>query len=228
MEAQRTFLAIALCVLVIIGWNFLTPLLHPETPIQTNATEQADSADPVAGGKTAARANATTVGEPSDTPDALMVDDSSAAVAGPVSPADFGRVLNVNTPLLGVSLSPQGGVIKELQLLKFNQALGSSEKVKLIDSEAGITSCLGLYINGHAAWGEPNWTSNAAETTTLTGEESATLTFSGTFQGLQITREMTFKADSYLITEKVRVQNPGAAAQSMMLPPSIAMVCPVT
>ena len=217
MEAQRTFLAIALCILVIVGWNFLTPILYPQPPqqVQTNAT--GETAGQAAGVKTAADsgANATTSGQ-DGAPDAIMSDDNAAGAA-PAAPADLGQTINVHTPLMDVAISPQGGVIKELQLLKFNEKLGSDSKVKLIDFASGITSCLGAYINGRASWTEGGWTGSAPENTSLTGEESATLTFSGMFQGLRITRELTFKADSYLITEKIRVQNPGAAAQSVKL-----------
>ena len=130
----------------------------------------------------------------------------------PAALPDSGRVVNVETPLMAVAINPEGGVVKELHLLKYNEKLGDTGKVKIIDSAAVSYSCLGLYINGQAAWGEPGWTSGAPEKTTLAGTESATLTFSGNYRGLHITRELTFKADSYLITEKLRLENPGGAA----------------
>ena len=206
MDSQRTFLAITLCVLVILGWNFLTPLMYPAPPEQVNATMQA--------GNGTAQAPEATQGQKTGAPDALMAEGEEAPVPAqlPAALPDSGRVVNVETPLMAVAINPEGGVVKELQLLKYNEKLGDTGKVKIIDSSAVSYSCLGIYINGQAAWGESGWTSGAPEKTTLAGTESATLTFSGNYRGLHITRELTFKADSYLITEKLRLENPGGAA----------------
>ena len=209
MESQRTFLAIALCIIVIVGWNFLTPILYPPQPGQANATMQA-----AANGTAPAPARDALAGnETAGAPDALMADGKSAPVTL-AAPADSGRTVSVETPLLSVDLSPDGGVIKELQLLKYDEKLGGASKVHLIDIKSGVYSCLGVYINGQATWGKGAWAASAPEKTTLTGHDEATLIFKGEFRGLNITRELTFKADSYLINEKLILENPGAAAQA--------------
>ena len=207
MESQRTFLAIALCIIVIVGWNFLTPILYPPQPGQVNATMQA-----AANGTAPAPARDALAGnETAGAPDALMADGKSAPVTL-AAPADSGRTVSVETPLLSVDLSPDGGVIKELQLLKYDEKLGGGAKVHLIDIKSGVYSCLGVYINGQATWGKGAWATSAPEKTTLTGHDETTLIFKGEFRGLSITRELTFKADSYLINEKLILENPGAAA----------------
>lgn len=211
MESQRTFLAIALCIIVIVGWNFLTPILYPPQPGQANATMQA-AANGTAPAPAPAR-DALAGNETAGAPDALMADGKSAPVTL-AAPADSGRTVSVETPLLSVDLSPDGGVIKELQLLKYDEKLGGASKVHLIDIKSGVYSCLGVYINGQATWGKGAWAASAPEKTTLTGHDEATLIFKGEFRGLNITRELTFKADSYLINEKLILENPGAAAQA--------------
>ena len=212
MESQRTFLAIALCILVIVGWNFLTPILSPPQPGQVNATMRT-AANGTAPAPAPAR-DALAGNETAGAPDALMAEGQSAAGASLAAPADSGRTVSVETPLLSVDLSPDGGVIKELQLLKYDEKLGDTAKVHLIDIKSGVYSCLGVYINGQATWGKSAWTTSAPEKTTLSGHDEVTLAFKGEFRGLTITRELTFKADSYMITEKLRLENPGVAAQT--------------
>ena len=65
-------------------------------------------------------------------PDAIMAESAAQAGATAEAPADFGKTINVTTPLLNVDLSPTGGVIKELELSKFTQKLGEPGKVRLI------------------------------------------------------------------------------------------------
>ena len=215
MEAQRTFLAITLCILVIVGWNFISPIIYPPHPGAVNGTLQngtVTAAGVKAPVQNTTAANAT---QANAVPDAIMAGGSSDAGATMQAPEDGGRTINVDTPLMKVALSPTGGVIKDLELNKFTQKLGAPGKVKLIDSAANIISCLGIYINGQGSWTDSaSWSNNAPEKTVLDGSKSATLTFTGNFNGLRITRELTFKADSYLITEKLHIQNLGAAAVS--------------
>jgi YidC/Oxa1 family membrane protein insertase len=85
-----------------------------------------------------------------------------------------------------------------------------------VDAAAAATGPLGLLINGRASWSIGRWTVEG-DNLDLAAGQSGSLRLTGEADGLRITRELTFNADSYLITEQVRLDVSGDEARTARL-----------
>jgi len=99
-----------------------------------------------------------------------------------------------------------------LQLTKFKQTIEpNSPAMDLVTPAALAKAPMGLLVDGQPTWRTAQWTTDATDTSLAPGQ-SATLTFTGTTNGLTIVRKLVFNADTYMIDETVSLSS--ATAQS--------------
>lgn len=176
---KRVLLAIALCLGVLIAWQYFFPqnAMIQKAPDQKAPQQQAQKAD----------------AKPAAKPDPSM------AQAEPLP----GAPIVVTTPLYKATLLNSGGVLQNFSLSRYKLSLDkNSPSMDLVSSHAASKAPMGLIVDAKATWRDAAWTTDAKDTTLAPGA-SATLTFTGTMGGLTIKRELTFHADKYEIDEAV-------------------------
>jgi YidC/Oxa1 family membrane protein insertase len=197
MDNKRLLIAVALCLAVTVGWNFLAEHMGwlPKPAEQQVAT--ASEAGNV-------NVQATTAAD-ADQP------------AVPVFQPSEGREVTVSTPLYTAVMHSQGGVMKSFQLKEYKAALGAgSPSVDMVGEAASQMGDLGIMLDGKRTWLEGQW-SFAGENLSLDGNASGLLVFTGEVEGIRVIREMHFFADSYVVKEKVRLVNAGETPRSVRL-----------
>ncbi len=195
MEDKRTLLAIVLCLLVLIGWNFFAEKMGwispPVAPIEQTSQQEA-------------------VLEKQEAP-------TTEAKPLPTFTPSEGRDVVVNTPLYEAVFYSGGGVLRSFKLKNYAQSQeADSARVNLVSPEAMVTAPLGITVNAKPSWVTGKWSFDGQDLNLNAGEE-ATLRFRGMVDGVNMTRVMTFDADSYLINEDVLLQNTSDQAQSVRL-----------
>ena len=191
MDNNRTLLAVALSMVVLLAWTyFFSP--QPQPQPQAVAPTQADQP---------ATAQAPAPQTPQGTPATGMALPQVAA-----APAQ-GRTLTVATPLYTAEINATGGVLESFALAKYHETIEpDSPNINLISANARAKAPLGLLWNGQPTWNRGTWSTDAQNADLAPGE-SATLTFVCELPEATLTRVLTFSADSYLIDEAVTVTN---------------------
>ncbi|GFK92435.1 Membrane protein insertase YidC [Fundidesulfovibrio magnetotacticus] len=175
---KRVLLAIALCLGVLIAWQYFFP---QNSLIQKAPDQQAQQQGQKAESKPAAKP------------------DPSMAQAEPLP----GSPIVVSTPLYKATLLTSGGVLQHFTLSKYKLSLDqNSPNMDLVSAQAASKAPMGLIVDGKASWRDAAWTTDAKDTTLAPGS-TATLTFTGAVGGITIKRELTFHADKYEIDEAV-------------------------
>ncbi|GAB6036266.1 membrane protein insertase YidC [Fundidesulfovibrio butyratiphilus] len=182
---KRLLLAIALSVVVLVGWHFLFPPLGAQNkandPSQQSQAQQ--NAQPA---KSQAK------------PDANM------AAAEPLA----GVPITVTTPMYKAVINSSGAVFEQFSLTHYKQSMAAdSPNMNLITQQALSKAPLGLIVDGKASWRDATWTTDAKDTALSSGQ-SVTLTFTGQLGQITIVRKLTFHADTYIIDETVRLSSP--------------------
>ena len=199
MEDKRTFLAIGLCLLVIVGWSYLSEHMGwsqkpaPQT-VQTTQTSPSSTASAPA----------------------------AQAPVTPQAPASFtpseGREVRVETPLYTAVFHTGGAVLKSFTLKQYAENIGpSSPRVELVSAEAARTAPMGLIVNGTPSWSTGKWGFEGPEVTTVAPGSDANLTFTGEVDGVRVTRVFSFSASTYLINETVLLGSPDQTARPVRL-----------
>lgn len=197
MESKRAIIAIALSLVVILGWSYLAD--HMGWNGQPAPQTQQDQAAPQAAPQAAQQAAA-----PAPRSDA------------PVFLPSAGREVTVVTPLYKAVLHSGGGVLKHFSLTRYRTAItAGAPAVDLVDTAATVMSPLGLLVNGQPSWSTGQWSFDGGDLSLAAGQ-SGSLTFTGEVDGVRVVRELTFSADTYLISEKVRLA-PLAEARTVRL-----------
>ncbi|GHV53222.1 membrane protein insertase YidC [Deltaproteobacteria bacterium] len=191
MDKNRTIIAIAVSFVILIGWNQLAVHLgwisEPEkiqAPSTTSAPNTPES-----------RGNA-------DAP----------AVTLPTSPLPAfkpapGRDVVIDTPLYRAVFYSGGGILREFSTKKYRESIDqNSPPVQLITPAAASKAPMGVIINGSPSWSSMSW-SFTGDDLSLQKGQSGVLQFAGEANGLRLTRELTFYADRYAVTEKVFAQS---------------------
>jgi len=178
VEKNRLILATALSFLVLIGWSYF--FAPKDAPKPQAPAQQAEA--PV-------QAPA----QPSPLPSLALV-------------ASKGQSIAVETPLYSAKLNTHGGLLESFVLKQYRQGIEpGSPNVELITSQSMLRAPLGLLWSGQPSWAAPDWSFEGAPLA-LSGTESGVLRFVCDLAGVRLVRELTFSADSYLISETVRVQ----------------------
>ena len=184
-NTKRTILAVALSALVIVAWGYF--FQPQETPNQAQETVARDSGQI----------------------DTAFPAGAEPPVVAPSFTPSAGRDVVVETPLYKAVFNSAGGVLTSFELNNYMNTLDpGSGRVNLVGSEALGVGPLGLLWQDQGTWraessqwGEPS----SEKLNVMDGPK--TLTFSGSFGGLAITRTMRFVPDTYLIEETVTLVN---------------------
>jgi len=189
MDTKRLIAALALSLIVLIGWGYLFPTeqVTPPPPAAQPESKLEQSAKPAA----------------------------AATAAGTAAEAPQGHPVTVKTPLFTARFNTAGGVLESLVLNNFHETISpESPKIDIVGAAAHEQAALGLMILPAGAevhtWNAPGWTSDATDAE-LSGQEKKTMVFTGEAAGLKIERRLTVSADSYLVTEETTFTNAGTA-----------------
>ena len=185
---MRILLAIILCLAILLGWHYFFP--SPPAPSAPTAQTQTQNAG-------SATAPATQQG-------------ASQTAAIPKAEPLSGTPITITTPLYTATLLSSGGVLQNFSLNRFRLTLAAdSPNMALVSPEAAAKAPMGLLVDGKPTWRDATWTTDAKDATLAPGT-SATMTFTGTLNGMTIKRELTFSADTYVIAETVTLLSPAA------------------
>ncbi len=212
MENKNLIVAIVLSLVVMVGWTFvaeyfgLTP--SPEMIAQQQAEQQQAAKQEVV--------------QQEQSTEALP------AAPAPSLPSSPGRDIVVETPLYKAVIYSGGAVLRSFELKNYPSGKqtepwitlfgipfgeiypGGAPKVvppvNLVHEDTAALAPLGLLVNGQASWSTGTWAFEGQDVKLDQGK--TTLQFIGEVDGLKVIRELTFYADTYQITENVRVANP--------------------
>jgi YidC/Oxa1 family membrane protein insertase len=193
---QRAFIAVVLmAAILIIYQTFLVPTHEPAPPAQSSQ-QQAPKAQQAPAPATTPQSGAPVTAQ---------------ALPSPVAPAEARlpqRITRVTTPLYDTAVSSEGGKFQDF-VLRYR-----GEKPMVVVGDLGPT---GLVI---ARSGTPTGqvvSMQPSADAVKVGPDQPTqdLVLTGSHDGLKVRETLTFRADSYAIDVKVRVENPLAAPQSV-------------
>jgi YidC/Oxa1 family membrane protein insertase len=188
---QRAFLAVVLMAAVLILYQiFLVPTQQP-SPSAPKPAEQASKPSPDVPGPSEAQA-----------PVPLPVPARPSQVRAPQT------ITRVSTPLYESAVSSEGGKLQEF-LLRYR-----GEKPLVTIGELGPT---GLVVaTGGGETGQVVSMRPSAEAVRAGPEQPVQdLVLTGSADGLRVRETLTFRADSYTIDTRVRVENATAAPQAV-------------
>ncbi|GHU91197.1 membrane protein insertase YidC [Deltaproteobacteria bacterium] len=197
-DSKNLILAIVLCLIVLFGWGRFAEYMgwvkapEPLTPaVQDAARQEAPRQD------------------------AAEQAETEKNLPHVFNPAP-GRDLTIDSPLYDAVLYTGGGILRSFRLKKFMTSLAANAPfVNMVDTQTADVAPLGLVINGHPSWSTGQWTVDTdAPRLSIGAGHKETLHLTGKMDNLRIVRELTFSADSYLISEKVRVANLSEQARS--------------
>lgn len=193
METKRIIIATALCFFILAGWEYLAEYMgwvQPEpTPIISTLEEQNIVISDLTEEAT----------------------ETLGAITPVFAPAD-GKNITVKTPLYTAVYHSSGGVLQSFELAKHKASSNpDSLPLNLVSDQAKIVSPMGLLLNGQPSWNKGTWTVSSTDLALTAGQKN-TLVFEGSMDGVQIRRELTFDASTYLINENVTLSAPAGSA----------------
>jgi YidC/Oxa1 family membrane protein insertase len=191
---QRAFVAVVLMAAVLILYQaFLVPSPDVPPPAQRPAEQPArDAAPPPA-----------VVARPSQPPAPLpLPTPSTTAEARPPQ-----RISRITTPLYEAAVSSEGGKLQEF-VLDYR-----GEKPLVSVGDFGPT---GLVIADAGSAGQVLPMAPSTETVRVgSAKERQELVLTGATDGLRVQEALTFRADTYTIDTRVRVENTGTVARTV-------------
>jgi len=199
MDSKNIILAVAVCIGILVGWNYLAEYMgwvakpDPAHRAQQQKAEQ----------------------QPPEQQSAA----SAPAASTPIPPGVFtpseGRVVTVQTPLYTAVFHSGGGFLKSFVLRKYRVTVApNAGSVNLVDEATAATAPLGLLINGQPSWNTGRWALEGDDLT-LTAGQQGTLRLRGEVDGLRVERELRFSAGSYLISERMSLYTLGDTARTV-------------
>jgi YidC/Oxa1 family membrane protein insertase len=197
MDIYRTFLAIILSFVILIGYQYFFVGFGPAEAPQENPVVQTETATAVTPAKAKAAITAAPVGT-----------SASVAAQGMINPDRPAKTVIVETDLYTASLSEDGGTITSFILKDYKEtaATGSPgmQMVK-VDGAEGFPL--------EFSWGSvaPASTFYDAGGSVVSFQgNTGSLVMKGQGNGLEIERNYTFSKDSYLMELSVKVKNVSA------------------
>ena len=207
-QNKNLILAIVLCVGIMLGWGWLAEQMGWVTrpdPAQVAQQQQVQQAEQQKAEAEAAQ---------------LAAVKAQAATIPVFNPAP-GRDVRVDTPLYKAVLYSGGGTLRSFVLNDYRTGLAQdTPRINLVDPRTAAVAPLGLLVNGQPSWSVGQWALEGladGQHVNLDKGQTSTLRLVGEVEGLRIIRELTFRADTYLITEKVRVTPLGDQARALRL-----------
>lgn len=198
MQDRNLIIAVVLCLIILFGWGRFAEFMgwvKPPAPPQETSTPQKPAPEPEVTAPLATY-------EPSP-----------------------GRDFMVDTPLYQAIFYTGGGPLRSFVLKKYKTGVTpNSPDVNLVDPETAKFAPLGLVINSQPSWSTGEWTLvGDAESLNLEAGASGAFTLSGLVDNLRVQREFQLKGDTYLISERITVQNEGTQPRSCRLTLTQAM-----
>jgi YidC/Oxa1 family membrane protein insertase len=193
---QRAFLAVVLMAAILIIYQMFFVPTHEPAPATQPAQQQAPKSQ-----QAPAPAATPQPGAPVAAP----------ALPSPLAPAEAKlpqRITRVTTPLYDTAISSEGGKFQEF-VLRYR-----GEKPMVIVGDLGAT---GLVIakSGSPAGQVVSMQPSADAVKVGADQPTQDLVLTGNHDGLRVRETFTFRADSYAVAAKVRVENTLAAPQSV-------------
>ena len=192
MDIYRTFLAIIISFLILIGYQYFFVGFGPaELPQETSVTQTETMAPAQAEQKTAEFASA-----------ASLVPEAEQKIERPARPA---RTVTVDTDFYTASLTEDGGALKSFVLKDHKETIADGSpgmQMVKVDGEQGFPL--------EFSWGSvaPVSTFYEADTEKVAFQgNSGSLVMKGYGNGLEVERSYKFSKDSYLFELDVRVKN---------------------
>ncbi len=188
MDIKRVLIAVTLSMLVLFAWNWFFP--PPQQVPQQAPAPQAEQTE--TGVAPAPPAAGTTV------------ELGSGAAQSPAASQPEGREILIQTPVYTAVINSDGGILTSFRLLEYKQSIEpDAMDVDLIGKRAATALPMQLLLGG-----KPQWSYSGKDSYTLQSpEDTAVLTFTGLLGEVRLTRELTFSAGSYLIKDKVTIEN---------------------
>ena len=190
MEIHKILLAVVLSLAVLVAWNILfPPAPPPDRPVEEREVERP-------------RVVEEEIRPEAFDPDRIMPHDALDFV--PVE----GRQIRVDTPLYQATFNSAGGVLEHFVLKQFKQTIDpEAPEIDLVTPRSLVRGPMGLTWNQIPTWIEGEWTLENEEDILLEPGQEKTLVFTGLIGHMQIIREMTFLADTYMIEESIEIIN---------------------
>ncbi|PIQ96848.1 MAG: hypothetical protein COV67_07275 [Nitrospinae bacterium CG11_big_fil_rev_8_21_14_0_20_56_8] len=217
---NRLLLAFVLSLVVFVLWGWLVSTLQPPPPPKQAIIDKIPAAP---GNKTPAPQAGTAETSPaSGTPETSAAvpagqTESETVPTGGTTPSAPPVIVNISTGRATIQVSNRGGVIQSVLLNRFknddgtpvdlvNHVQGTSLPLAIESNEAEITRILN---NSY-------YTVSASSITLTPAAPEATLTLNlDTPGGLQVTRELTFHYDDFMIDVHTHIKNPGRAGENL-------------
>ena len=190
MDMYRTFLAIALSFVILLGYqNFFAPPVQEPQPPATSSGQ----------GTVASSPDATVNGAPTTV--------SSTATEVAVDPA--ARDITVETPLYTAVVSEQGGAIKSFLLKQHRTGISKdSGAMELAPASNPADRPLLFSLDNGANTELPLYKAANTDTQLKAQQGQTELVMTATMpEGVQVVRTMRFSADSYLIPVQYTLKN---------------------
>ncbi len=190
MDMYRTFLAIALSFVILLGYQyfFAPPVQEPQPPATSSGQ-----------GTVASSPDATVNGAPTTV--------SSTATEVAVDPA--ARDITVETPLYTAVISEQGGAIKSFLLKQHRTGISKdSGAMELAPASNPADRPLLFSLDNGANTELPLYKAANTDTQLKAQQGQTELVMTATMpEGVQVVRTMRFSADSYLIPVQYTLKN---------------------
>ncbi|PIE56700.1 MAG: membrane protein insertase YidC [Desulfobulbus propionicus] len=210
MDMYRAFLAVALSLVILIGYQyfFVGPAVPPPTLEQAGPeTRQAP-------------------GQPAVQEQTLQPAPKAAVQTSPVTTDPNARDITVETPLYTVVINEQGGGFKSFVLKKYRQEkqADSAPMELVLSREEGPAALPLIFSLDNGAGVLPTYRIVGDERRVLAaGQDSLEAVMEAHLpDGTSIRRVMTFYADSYVIDMRYEVSNEGHAP--VQTSPALVMV----
>lgn len=206
-DGKNLIIAILLCLVVIVGWSYVSEYMGwVRKPDPAIVAQQQQAQQQAAQQQQAQQAAAT------------------AQQAMPVFTPAPGRDLTVNSPLYEAVFHTGGGTLRSFKLKQYQTGLAvDSPLVNLVDPKTAAVAPLGLVVNSQPSWSTGQWSVEGNENGLNIGAgQQGVLRFDGEVDSLRVIREMTFSSDTYLIREKIRVVNTTDQARSVRVSYTVA------
>ncbi len=224
-ENWRILLALALTILVLIGWNVFFPgqqgiMQSGNQTRQVAEKTQTQPAPEQEGGREQPAKTRTGEQTASDPAADGKLSEEQPEFTG-------GRTVTVETPLYRAVINDKGGVLEHFYLKKYKTSIKKDAKpVDLIGEKASTKGPLGLLWNRESTWEQADWRFRGGDLS-LSGEQEGTLTLIGEMGNVTLKRTLIFRAGSYRIQEKLEVLNrsqgsiSGSLAFTLASPPLV-------
>lgn len=204
-QNKNLIIAIVLCLGIMFGWGYVAEQMgwvkRPEPVVATPQQE-------------AAQEQARILAEQQHKVEAEA--KAQAATLPVFTPAE-GRDITVDTPLYKAVVYSGGGILRSYTLNNYGTGLeGTSPRINLIEPSTAAVAPWGLLVNGQPSWSTGKWSFEGDDLKLGAGTQG-TLRFTGEVDGMRVVREFLFRADTYLMTEKLRLTPIGDQPRSVRL-----------